>query len=118
MHWTLHAVYLPVHEMNSALTFYRDQIGLQEAWREDNLAIAFLLLATDAQLIIGRVTGQSPAVAGPVFVIPSVDEFYVREQGKIEFVGEPVDIPPGRLATVKDPSGNCLYFMDVSTASS
>lgn len=118
MHWRLHAVYLPVHEMNRTLTFYRDQVGLQEAWREDNLAIAFLLPATDAQLIIGRVTGESPAVAGPVFVIPSVDKFYMREQGKIEFVGEPVDIPPGRLATAKDPSGNCLYFLDVSTASS
>lgn len=56
--------------------------------------------------------------SGPVFVIPSVDEFYVREQGKVEFVGEPVDIPPGRLTTAKDPSGNCLYFLDVTTASS
>lgn len=54
MNWTLNAVYLPVHEMNKALTFYRDQIGLEEAWRESDLAMAFLLPATHVQLIIGQ----------------------------------------------------------------
>lgn len=34
MDWELHSVYLPVREMNSALQFYRDQVGLEEIWRE------------------------------------------------------------------------------------
>src|SRR5712692_5175667 len=56
MNWTLNAVYLPVHEMNKALTFYRDQVGLEESWREGDLAMAFLLPETDVQLIIGQST--------------------------------------------------------------
>ncbi len=118
MNWTLNAVYLPVHEMNKALTFYRDQVGLEESWREGDLAMAFLLPETDVQLIIGQSTENSSLVAGPVFAIPSVDELYARERGRFEFVGEPVDIPPGRLAIVRDPSGNYLYFIDMSTSSS
>ena len=51
---------------------------------------------------------------GPMFLIPSVDAFYAANQGTMEFVRKPADIPPGRWATVKDPSGNCLYFYDSS----
>jgi predicted enzyme related to lactoylglutathione lyase len=118
MNWTLNAFYLTVHDMNKALIFYRDQIDLEEAWREGDLVMAFLLPETDVQLIIGQSTENSPPVAGPVFAIHSVDELFDREQDRFEFVGEPVDIPPGRLATVRDPSGNYLYFMDMSTSSS
>ena len=114
MDWILNAVYLPVREMKSALKFYRDRIGLQEAWREGDLVIAFQLPETHVQLIIGQVTENSPAVAGPVFVVPSVDELYAAEQGTFEFVGIPVDIPPGRLATARDTSGNHLYLIDES----
>lgn len=117
MDWELHSVYLPVREMNSALQFYRDQVGLEEIWREGDLAIAFQLPETDVQLIIGQITEDGPAVAGPVFVIASVDELYTTEQGTFEFAGMPVDIPPGRLGAVKDPSGNSLYFIDFSNSS-
>jgi hypothetical protein len=114
MDWILHAVYLPVREMNSAREFYREQVGLEEAWSEGDLAIAFQLPETPVQLIIGQITEESPVVAGPVFVIPSVDEFYSEEQDTFEFVGTPIDISPGRMATARDPSGNCLYFIDES----
>ena len=114
MDWELHAVYLPAREMNSALQFYRDQVGLEEVWREGDLAIAFQLPQTDVQLIIGQITENGPAVAGPVFVIPSVDELYATESGTLEFAGMPVDISPGRLGVAKDPSGNNLYFIDFS----
>jgi NagD protein len=56
----------------------------------------------------------APDTVGPMFLIPSVDEFYAANQGTMEFVRKPADIPPGRWATVKDPSGNCLYFYDSS----
>src|SRR5713226_8516291 len=51
MDWELHSVYLPAREMNSALQFYRDQVGLEEVWREGDLAIAFQLPGTTVQLI-------------------------------------------------------------------
>ncbi len=116
MDWELHSVYLPAREMNSALQFYRDQVGLEEVWREGDLAIAFQLPETHVQLIIGHITETGPAVAGPVFVVPSVDELYETSQGPFEFAGMPVDIPPGRLGAVRDPSGNSLYFIDFSTS--
>jgi len=115
MDWELHSVYLPEREMDSALQFYRDQLGLEEVWHEGDLAIAFQLPGTSVQLIIGQITETSPTTAGPVFVIPSVEELYATEQGTFVFVGMPVDIPPGRLGAVKDPSGNSLYCIDFST---
>jgi hypothetical protein len=91
-----------------------ERLGLEEVWREGDLAIAFQLPETEVHLIIGQITEHSPAVVGPVFVIASVDTLYATEQGTFEFAGMPVDIPTGRLGIAKDPYGNNLYFIDKS----
>jgi len=45
---------LPVHDLKSALAFYRDQPGLLEAWREGERTVAFQLPNTEVQLLISR----------------------------------------------------------------
>ncbi len=109
-------VYLPVHDMKKALAFYRDQLGLDESWREGDGTVAFKLPGTEVELMIDLVHEGEKNTAGPGFIIPSVDEFYAAQHGKLEFAIKPMDIPPGRLAAVKDLDGNTLYLFDMSKA--
>ena len=105
-------VYVPVRDMKKALAFYRDQLGFDEAWREGNLTVIFKLPGTETELMLDQY--EAEATPGPMFIISSVDEFYAAQQGKLDFVNKPVDIPPGRMVTVRDPFGNMLYFVDMS----
>jgi catechol 2,3-dioxygenase-like lactoylglutathione lyase family enzyme len=110
----LEILYVPVRDLKSALAFYRDKMGLVEAWREGDGTVAFKLPDSDVELMIDLVDEGSAETTGPMFILPSVDKFYQENQGNMEFVRKPADIPPGRLATVKDPSGNLIYFIDLS----
>ena len=106
-------IIMPVHDLKSSLTFYRDLLGLVEAWREGDSAVAFQLPNTDVLLMVSLVEEGSQLTAGPGFTISSADEFYTANQGKLDFLGTPVDIPPGRLVIAKDPAGNTLHFLSV-----
>jgi len=106
-------IIMPVHNMKSALTFYRDQLGLIEAWREGEGTVSFRLPNTEIQLMVSLVEEGSPLTAGPGFTLSSADEFYAANQGKLDFLSAPVDIPPGRLVIAKDPAGNTLQFLSV-----
>jgi catechol 2,3-dioxygenase-like lactoylglutathione lyase family enzyme len=106
-------IIMPVHNMKSALAFYRDQLGLIEAWREGEGTVAFRLPNTEVQLLVSLVEAGSPLTAGPGFTLSSADEFYAAHQGKLDFLSAPVDIPPGRLVIAKDPAGNTLQFLSV-----
>ena|SRR2546425_8408098 len=107
-------VYMPVRDLKKALAFYRDQLGLDEAWREGEGTVVFKLPGTEVELMIDLVEEGEQATAGPSFIIPSVDQFYASQQEKLEFVRKPTDIRPGRWAAVKDPAGNMLYLFDMS----
>lgn len=106
-------IIMPVHDMKSALAFYRDQLGLLEAWREGEGTVAFRLPNTDVQLLVSLIAEGSPLTAGPGFTISSADEFYAAHRGKLGFLSAPVDIPAGRLVIAKDPAGNTLQFLSV-----
>lgn len=106
-------VYVPVRNMKRALAFYRDQMGFDETWREGDRTVIFKLPGTEeVELMLDEIV--EGATSGPMFIISSVDRFYEEQQGKLEFLQAPFDIPPGRMVTVKDPFGNMLYFFDMS----
>lgn len=107
-------LYVPVRDLKSALAFYRDKMSLVEAWREGEGTVAFKLPDSEVELMIDLVDEGSASTTGPMFILPSVDEFYQENQGNMEFVRKPADIPPGRWAIAKDPSGNLIYFADFS----
>lgn len=106
-------IIMPVHDLKRALAFYRDQLGLIEAWREGEDTVAFKLPNTEVQLLVCLVEEGSPLTAGPGFILPSADEFYAAKQGQLDFLSAPVDTPPGRLVIAKDPDGNTLQFLSV-----
>ena len=107
-------IIMPVHDMKSTLAFYRDQLGLIEAWREGDRTVAFQLPHTEVQLLVSLVEEGSPLTAGPGFTISSADEFYAAHQGKLDFLSAPVDMPHGRLVRAKDPAGNTLQFLSLN----
>jgi catechol 2,3-dioxygenase-like lactoylglutathione lyase family enzyme len=109
-------IIMPVQDLKSALAFYRDQLGLIEAWREGEGAVVFKLPNTNVQLMVSLVEEGSSLTSGPGFTISSADEFYAANQGRIDFLSAPVDIPPGRLVIAKDPAGNTLQFLSVRHA--
>lgn len=109
-------IYMPVSDLKPALKFYRDQLGLEESWREGDTTVAFKLPDTDVELMIDVIRSDTPYAPGPAFYVESADHIYAEKQGMMEFVGEPIDIPGGRWLAAKDLDGNGLYFMDQSTA--
>ena len=106
-------VYLPVADLAAARTFYRDQLGLEEAWREGDQSCAFKLPGTEVQLMLTSTSVNPYAKAGVVFHVPSVVTFYQEQQTKLRFMGEPFPIPGvGFWAAAQDGAGNGLYFAD------
>ena len=102
----------PVKDLKAALAYYRDTLGYDEAWREGEHTVALRLPGTDVQLMIED--DELDMGAGGVFLVDSVDAFYEEHKDRLEFVKEPVDIPPGRYAIFRDSSDNYLRILDFS----
>jgi catechol 2,3-dioxygenase-like lactoylglutathione lyase family enzyme len=108
-------VYLPVRDLKAARDYYRDVLGLEETWREGDIGCAFALPDTPVQLMLMLAEDGSSDAAGMVFNVDSVDKFHAEQRGKIDFAGEPFDVPGGgRWASAKDASGHGLYFVDIA----
>jgi catechol 2,3-dioxygenase-like lactoylglutathione lyase family enzyme len=105
-------VHQPVKNLKAALAFYRDTLGLEEAWREGDFVAALKLPGTEVQLLLDQDPNEE--AAGPTFAIESVDAFYREHKGKVHFLFEPRDIPPGRYSAFKDDSGNIVRLIDAS----
>jgi predicted enzyme related to lactoylglutathione lyase len=107
----LDAVTVPVPDLDAGLAFYRDGLGHQLLWRNDELGQAGLALpGTETELVLSTSLPYAPN-----WLVASVDEAartVVAAGGRI--VHEPVDIPVGRVAVVADPFGTELVLVDLS----
>ncbi|TSB45990.1 VOC family protein [Alkalicoccobacillus porphyridii] len=106
--------FVPVHDLQKAIELYRDTLGFTETWREGEYTVSFSLPGSDVELMIEQMTEGSPTVAGPVFLVPSVNQVILQYQQKLDFVSEPTETPDGLWISAKDDSGNGLYFTDES----
>ncbi|TDD12534.1 bleomycin resistance protein [Nonomuraea deserti] len=105
------AVMVPVPDLDSGLDFYRDRLGHELLWRNDELGQAGLGLPdTDTEIVLTTRLGLVPT-----WLVTSVDDAaaQVVEAGG-RMVAEPADVPVGRLAVVADPFGNDLVLIDLS----
>ena len=102
-------VYVPVPTIESVLPFYRDTLGLTEAWREGDTTVALQVPGTDVQFMLD-VPGEK---AGPVLILDSLHS-YLMQLGDGANGVEPVEIPGGYWAVIEDPAGNPVYLMDQS----
>ena len=98
---------VPVPDLAAALPFYRDTLGLDEAWREGTDTVAFYLPGRKAQLML--VTDGDPP--GPMFQVDDVTAFLAdRPEVKVFLPQRP--IPGGSVAGFNDPVGNVFYVFD------
>jgi predicted enzyme related to lactoylglutathione lyase len=105
------AVTVPVPDLDAGLRFYRDCLGHQLRWRNDDIGQAGLALpGGDTELVLTTRLRYEPN-----WLVASADEAaaaVVAAGGRI--IAEPEDIPVGRVAVVADPFGNVLVVLDLS----
>jgi catechol 2,3-dioxygenase-like lactoylglutathione lyase family enzyme len=103
-------LYQPVKNLKESLTFYREVLGFEEAWREGEHTAALKLPDTDVRLMIEDEDEGLPS--GGVFLVDSVDTFFNEHKDQLEFLRQPCDIPPGRYAIYADNAGNPIRILD------
>jgi predicted enzyme related to lactoylglutathione lyase len=96
-----------VPDLEAALPFYRDTLGLDEAWRESTDTVAFQLPGTEVQMML--VAGDDPS--GPMYQVDSVAG-WLDGHPDVKVVAPRSEIPGGSLAALQDPAGNIFYVLD------
>lgn len=94
-------VRIHVPDLESALKFYRDKLGLELVWRRDQLEAGLRLSETETELVLVKEKLEGNEVDILVNSADSVAEDFVRLGGNV--VAGPFDIPIGRCAVVRDP---------------
>ncbi len=106
----LDAVQIPVPDLDAGLRFYRDRLGRELRWCNDQIGQAGLAMpGSDTEIVL--TTGQKYQ---PNWLVASADDAAAAVQaagGRV--VSGPFDIPVGRVAVVADPFGNILVLVDL-----
>lgn len=107
-------LYQPVTDLEACVAFYRDELGLDESWREGKTTAAFRLPGTEVELMLDTPPADGPEWrAGGFFAVDDVEKF-VAEHPNVRWLGEIIDVPGGRSAAFEDPAGNTIHLMDQS----
>jgi len=105
-------IYQLVDDLEPALAFYRDELGLQEAWREGDTTAAFELPGTSIQLMLDVRPGSTEQwTSGAFFGVDDVDAF-AKEHPGARWLGEAISIPGGKAWAFADPGGNVVHVFD------
>lgn len=103
-------LYHPVTHLEDAVGFYRDVLGLDEAWRMGEETAAFALPDSDVQVMLDVSDSDAGGPCG-FFEVDNVDAFYDAHRDSVKWTETPEDLPPIRCAAFTDPAGNlCRIF--------
>ena len=105
------AVTIPVPDLDSGLRFYRDGLGHELLWRNDEIGQAGLALPDgDSEIVLATGLRYEPN-----WLVDSVDDAAdaVRAAGGRVIV-EPFETPVGRVVVVADAFDNALVLLDLS----
>ena len=105
------AVTVPVPDLDQGLAFYRDRLGHELIWRNDDIGQAGLRLPdSETEIVLSQNLPYAPN-----WLVTSVSDAVsdIAAAGGVVVV-EPHDIAVGRLAVVADPFGNLLVLLDLS----
>ena len=105
------AVTINVPDLESGLRFYRDRLGHEMKWRNQEIGQAGLRLSEgDTEIVLATEQTYQPN-----WLVESADDVAAMfEAGGGRIVTQPFDIPVGRVAVVADPFGNELVLIDLS----
>jgi predicted enzyme related to lactoylglutathione lyase len=107
----LDAVMIRVPDLDSGLRFYRDALGHELRWRDDERGQAGLGLPdSDAEIVLSTELDYAPN-----WLVASAEQAAreIVQAGGRQIAG-PFEIPVGRVAIVADPFGNTLVLLDLS----
>jgi len=105
------AITVPVPDLDIGLGFYRDRLGHQLRWRNDEIGAAGLAMpGSDTEIVLTTRLRYEPN-----WLVASADQAAaaVAAAGG-QIIAEPEDIPVGRVAVAADPFGNVLVLLDLS----
>ena len=104
------AVTIPVPGLDEGLRFYRDGLGHELVWRNDDIGQAGLRLPDgDTEIVLTERQGYAPAW----LVASAVEAARIMAEAGGRVVGGPSDIPVGTVVVVEDPFGNRLVLVDL-----
>jgi predicted enzyme related to lactoylglutathione lyase len=104
-------VLLRVPDLQAALAFYQDGLGLKLAWKRGS-GSAGLKMANGATELVLLEEDGSPETDILVDSVEDAVNRFTKAGGHL--VHTPFDIPVGRCAIVKDPWGNPLVLLDLT----
>ena len=106
-------IMLRVDDLESAVAYYQEVLGLRLHWRQA-LQAGLRLPETDAEIVLHC----EPDIPENVAVHYLVDDVvaaveFLKQQG-CSVLTEPFDIVIGKCAAIKDPFGTELYILDMT----
>lgn len=105
------AVTVRVPDLDSGLRFYRDALGHELKWRNDQIGQAALWLpGSDTELVLSAQLEYAPnwLVASPGEAARAI------EAAGGTMIAGPFEIPVGQVMVAADPFGNALVLVDMS----
>jgi len=104
-------VTIRVPDLDAGLGFYRDRLGHELRWRNDEMGQAGLgLPGGDSEIVLTTRQRYEPN-----WLVSSADEAAkVIEAAGGRILAGPEEIPVGKLVVVEDPFGNVLVLLDLS----
>jgi len=104
-------VTIRVPDLDAGLGFYRDRLGHELRWRNDEMGQAGLgLPGGDSEIVLTTQERYEPN-----WLVSSADEAAkVIEAAGGRILAGPEEIPVGKLVVVEDPFGNVLVLLDLS----
>jgi lactoylglutathione lyase len=100
---------LPVPDLESGISFYRDQLGHQLLWRRKNQA-GLKMSETDTEIVLNTDNLRET----DLLVDCAKEAFAVLISKNCEPIQQPFEIAVGWCAVVTDPFGNRIGFLDLS----
>ncbi|GAA1995966.1 VOC family protein [Microbacterium pumilum] len=100
-------LYQPVSDLQTAVEFYRDGLGWDEAWRESDDTVAFWTPDRAAQVMLSYT--EQPA--GPMYLVDDLGG-WIAEHADLEVVIARYEIPGGTVAGFAAPGGSVFYVFD------
>ncbi len=101
-----------VSDIEQALSFYRDKLGLELVWRKGESEAGLKMADSDSELVLIRESLECPEVDFKVDSVQSAVEKFKSAGGKV--VVRPFEIDIGYCSVVEDPWKNRYVILDSS----
>ena len=105
---------LRVQDLDAAIAFYRDVMGLEPAWRDGEMAGLEFPDTPGTELVL-HTNVQIPRLDVNYLVHDVVAEVAMLSSRGCSIVVAPFAIAVGNCAVVQDPFGNHLTLVDMTT---